>query len=204
MTRGGFSLIETVVAAGVVILVLMGSFAVIGSMARSQKENLTKSTVVGWSAASLGAIGADVEKANVLLLPTAAGLNGNTLAVCQNWSQNAGGPGVGAALDATQPTVTVVYCGAGTGGAMTLYRYALNGCTTPTAACSSSVSGAAAVASGVRLDGTHPTLFSYVPSLGGVGANFTVGDPSATANLKNPQFLTFNTTLMPRQTLETN
>jgi prepilin-type N-terminal cleavage/methylation domain-containing protein len=202
--RGGFTLLELVIALSLSSIVLIGVFVMTASMVQYEAEGLRKGSVNGWSLASLVAMNREIENASVLVYPTAGGQD--TLVVCSNWSRlmttTGGGPlGPGA-------TTVFYYCWDST--VNVLRRWApptacpASGSFSPPACTAAAYGGASSMmATGVYRDAALDSIFTADPSSAGtVRIRYVVGNPAAGAaanegngltNFANPQTMAFDT-----------
>lgn len=191
--RAGFTLIEIIVAVALATVVLLGLFAVSGSVMRFQVEGLRKGNVNAWSLSAVNALNRELEAASTLVHPVAGG--SDWLVFCDNWSMVTGSHLSGA----VSGTVRYYCYDAATQGPdgqplLLIRRYSVAGACpssfSPPSSCGSSYE---TVASGVRRSGGQP-LFTIDPDVAGtIRLRFTIGDPAATNNVKNPQYVDIDT-----------
>lgn len=222
--RGGFTLLELLIAIGLGALVLVALYSILGSAVRFQVESLRKGSVTGWSLASLTKMSKELEDAQVLVWPQEPPSDtSDYLVACINWSRT---PGVGR-IDATQPVTVFYYCYDGNADGK-LWRYydvgnavscpasspgnppalpPCNGGFTPTGQ-----GGADVIAVGVnRLAPTNPKVFALDDDIRGVRVRYTIGRravgvPTAgQPDIRNPQFMDVNLGIpLQRQYINTN
>lgn len=212
----GFSLLELLIAVSLSVIVLMAIFGMMTSMFRFQVEGLKKSTVTGWSLASLMKMNKEIESASVMAYPTDATPR-DWIVGCTNWSRilSTG------KMDTNQNVVVFYYCYDGTANG-TIRRLAEESAATacPTSpvalpACSDVWGGANrtndVIAVGVNRHSTgSPGVFTRDDGVGGVRVRFTVGEKTfvhvdGKPDVVNPQYMEFDTSItMSRPYLNTN
>ena len=199
----GFTLIELIIAASLAMVVLLALFGMMSSMVRFQVEGLRRSTVTGWSMASIVKMNKEIESAGVVAYPADATPR-DFFASCVNWSRILASSAAGGREDPTQGVVVIYYCYDGT---------AIRRLTDETSGlCPTSASlpgGAEAVcnttgeivAVGVKRHSSGNLVFTRDDAVGGIRIRFSVGDQTHTVpapgspDIVNPQFVEFDTTV---------
>lgn len=212
----GFSLLELLIAVSLSVIVLMAVFGMMTSMFRFQVEGLKKSTVTGWSLASLMKMNKEIESASVMGSPSTNGAQANAMTGCTNWSRIL----TTGKMDGNQNVVVFYYCydGAPNG---TIRRLAEESAATVCPAspatppvCSAAWGGANrtndVIAVGVNPHSSGALVFTKDDSVGGVRVRFTVGEKTfvhvdGKPDVVNPQYMEFDTSItMSRPYLNTN
>lgn len=186
--RGGFSLVELVIAMLLSSFVMIGIVGVASQMVRFQVEGMRKGSVTGWSLVAITAMNKEIEDATVLAYPTNATGPQNAMVACKNYSRV-----TNLALSAGEPIITFGYC-YDPDGIGYLRRWETTGTCpgavgVPPSPCSSV---AEVVATGVHLDAAGNNVFRRADDVGGIQIRYRVGDPTPTPNMPMPQTMAFD------------
>lgn len=205
--KGGFSLIELVIAVSLASFVLVGVATIASQMARSQVDGIRSGTVTGWSLVSYLAMAKEIEDSNVLAYPIANGAAADSLVVCKNWSRLENGPDQ--RLDKAGTVSVIQYCVDPTAPVapetgFTLRRYANVG-TYPTVSCPNPGAPVTCNTSppgtwtetgviGFRLEklAGFPNMFTRDNSIGGVRLRYVIGRQTPTTNEPTPKSTPFD------------
>lgn len=216
LTKRGYTMLELIIAVALSMVVLMAIFSMMTSMFRFQVEGLKKSTVTGWSLASLMKMNNEIESAAVLAYPTGVAQS-DIMCGCTNWSRI-----YGSRLDTNQNVVAFYYCY--DSATQTIRRLAEESaattCPLPASlpaglpACTSAWSGANrtndVVAAGVNHHSSGSLVFIRDDASGGVRLRYAVGDKTyvhvaGKPDVVNPQYMEFDTNItMSRPYMNSN
>ncbi|MBI3564677.1 MAG: prepilin-type N-terminal cleavage/methylation domain-containing protein [Elusimicrobia bacterium] len=107
--RGGFSLLELIIAMSLSAVVLITVFSIAASMVQFEVEGGRKGSVTAWSLASIANMNRDIASASVIEWPNGAGAADNNLVLCTNWSRLMAPPNGAVLSAAVGPGPTVIY-----------------------------------------------------------------------------------------------
>jgi hypothetical protein len=110
--RGGFSLVELIIAIGLSSFVLIAICSLAGQVVRYQIGSIRSGGVTGWSLVSFSKMTKEIEDSNVLVWPSPGTPDADGLVACQNYSR-AGSPLCGGGdlrLDCSRPVTVLRYC----------------------------------------------------------------------------------------------
>lgn len=206
--RGGFSLLELIIALSLSSVVLITVFSIAASMVQFEVEGGRKGSVTAWSLASISAMNRDIASASVIEWPNGAGSASDALVLCTNWTRLVNGPNGQVLSPTVGPGPTVIYY-CWDSGTNVLRRMVVGGnCPNAGAgppACTAAAFGAGSVvATAVYKSGVN-NVFTVDPAVNNaVHLQFVVGNPAqgqvnstgggaAGPVFQNPQSLAFDT-----------
>lgn len=206
--RAGFSLIEMIIALSLASIVLIAVVGVAASMVRFHMEGMRKGSVTGGALVSFVKMAREIESANVLVYPSAATPNTDTLVVCNNWSRLMA-PSPGAALDPAQPVEVFYYCynpGAGVPQGK-IWRYQTAGpcpTTPPPIPTCDGTAFADSTLMAYNVERLSGNLMFRRDTIGGVRIRYVVGEQAATEIHKVPIFIPFDLSLGLQKSYKTD
>ncbi|MEK7384763.1 MAG: prepilin-type N-terminal cleavage/methylation domain-containing protein [Elusimicrobiota bacterium] len=205
----GYTLLEFIIAVALSMVVLMAVFSMMTSMLRFQVEGLKKSTVTGWSLASIMKMNKEIESAGVLAHPTNA-VPSDWVVGCTNWSRILTPPAGGSRADPNLNMVVFYYCY--DPATLTMRRLAEESSTVPCPAspvalpaCTAAWGGGAdqtndVIAAGITRHSSGALVFARDDSVGGVRLRYAVGEKifvrvAGKPDVVNPQYVEFDTSI---------
>ncbi|OGS41839.1 MAG: hypothetical protein A2506_03870 [Elusimicrobia bacterium RIFOXYD12_FULL_66_9] len=205
MRTRGYTMLELIIAVSLSVVVLMAIFSVMTSMFRFQIEGFKKSTVTGWSLASLMKMTKEIESASVLAYPLDATPR-DYLVGCVNWSRIISS----GQADSNQNVVVFYYCYDSAN--KTIRRLAEEpaaaGCpgtatVAPALPACNAIWGGAnrqndVIATNVNRHSSGAFVFTRDDGIGGVRIRFVVGEKTyvhvdGKPDVVNPQYMEFDT-----------
>jgi hypothetical protein len=112
-TRGGYTLLELIIASSLVTLVLAAMYSMVSSVVNFQTEAMRKSSVSGWNAVSMNMMTKEIEDATVIYYPDSSAPslgNSNAVLGCSNWSTSQQGAATGGTMNAAANVTYFFYC----------------------------------------------------------------------------------------------
>jgi|CXWL01.1.fsa_nt_gi prepilin-type N-terminal cleavage/methylation domain-containing protein len=214
-SQAGFTLIEVVVAVSLSSMVLIAVVSVSTSIIREHMDAIRKGTVTGWSLVSFTQMSREIENANVLVSPAAAG-SSNLLVLCNNWSRLlaaspiCGGGDLRLNCAATAPVEVIYYCY--NPAEKVIWRYYNSGlaltcpAAVPAVACDGSPAFPQKLQVAINVEPLEPAnlpLFTR-SAIGELTIRFAVGEQQATVNRQNPISRPFDATFVLQKALLNN
>lgn len=190
--RGGFTLVELIVALVLSAFILVGIVGVATQMVRFQMEGQRKGDVSGWTLLSLAKMHKELEDASVLDFPSAATPTGDYISGCSNYTRITNAP-----IDSSLPVTAFWYCVQTTGLTPNrLLRYSSAG-TCPMAAPACGSGSFEVYAQDFHKRDGLGYFFRRAPEASGIEVNYTIGIATATdvsnKQMPNPVFVRVQT-----------